>query len=89
MWAQLPSSKNGEWSPQLLMPGRHPIVGTAFSVHLCLALGHLARTAEHCSLASRYEMSDLGEIQSYLSVEIIRDHPNKTLEINQTVYSGG
>ena len=31
-------------------------------------------------------MSDLGEIQSYLGVDITRDHPNKTLEINQTAY---
>jgi len=38
------------------------------------------------SLASRYEMSDLGEIQSYLGVDIIRDRPHRTLEINQTVY---
>ncbi len=38
------------------------------------------------SLASCYEMSDLGEIQLYLSVDIIRDCPNSTLEINQIVY---
>jgi len=38
------------------------------------------------SLASRYEMTDMGEIQSYLGVNITRDHANCTMEINQTDY---
>ncbi len=38
------------------------------------------------SLASRYEMTDMGEIQSYFSVNITRDRANHTMEINQTDY---
>src|SRR6266581_7699802 len=38
------------------------------------------------SLASCYEMTDMGEIQSYLGVNITRDHANHTMEINQTDY---
>jgi len=38
------------------------------------------------SLASRYEMTDMGEIQSYLGVDITRDHANCTMDINQTDY---
>jgi hypothetical protein len=38
------------------------------------------------SLSSRYEMTDLGEIQSYLGVNITRDRANRTMEINQSDY---
>jgi hypothetical protein len=38
------------------------------------------------SLSSRYEMTDLGEIQSYLGVNITRDCANRTMEINQKEY---
>ena len=38
------------------------------------------------SLSSRYEMTDLGEIQSYLGVNITRDRANRTMEINQKEY---
>lgn len=39
--------------------------------------------APKSSLSSQYEMTDLGEIQSYLGVNITRDHAKCTLEINQ------
>jgi hypothetical protein len=38
------------------------------------------------SLSSRYEMTDLGEIQSYLGVNIIRDRANRTMDIDQKEY---
>ena len=38
------------------------------------------------SLSSRYEMTDLGEIQSYLGVNITRDRASRTMVINQTDY---
>ncbi len=38
------------------------------------------------SLASHYEMTDMGKIQSYLGVNITRDRANHTMEINQTDY---
>jgi hypothetical protein len=38
------------------------------------------------SLFSRYEMTDLGEIQSYLGVNITRDCANCTMEIDQKEY---
>jgi hypothetical protein len=38
------------------------------------------------SLASRYEMTDLGEIESYLGVNIKRDRSQKRLEIDQSHY---
>ena len=38
------------------------------------------------SLSSRYEMTDLGEIQSYLGVNITRDRASRTMDINQTDY---
>jgi hypothetical protein len=38
------------------------------------------------SLSSRYEMTDLGEIQSYLGVNITRDRANRTMEIDQKEY---
>jgi transposase InsO family protein len=41
------------------------------------------------SLSSRYEMTDLGEIQSYLGVNITRDRANRTMMINQTDYICG
>src|SRR6266404_1438524 len=37
-------------------------------------------------LAKRYEMSDLGEIESYLGVRITRDRPNRCLQIDQAGY---
>jgi hypothetical protein len=37
-------------------------------------------------LSSRYEMTDIGEIQSYLGVNIIRDRANRTMEIDQKEY---
>jgi hypothetical protein len=38
------------------------------------------------SLSSRYEMTDLGEIQSYLGVNITRDRASHTIEIDQKEY---
>jgi len=38
------------------------------------------------NLAKRYEMSDLGEIESYLGVHITRDRPNRCLQIDQAGY---
>ena len=38
------------------------------------------------SLSSQCEMTDLGEIQSYLGVNITRDHASCIMEINQTDY---
>src|SRR5882757_4386648 len=38
------------------------------------------------SLSSRYEMTDLGEIQSYLGMRISRDRSQKRLEIDQSGY---
>jgi hypothetical protein len=38
------------------------------------------------SLSSRYEMTDLGEIQSYLGMRISRDRSRKRLEIDQSGY---
>jgi hypothetical protein len=38
------------------------------------------------SLSSRYEMTDLGKIQSYLGVNITRDHANHTMDIDQKEY---
>ena len=38
------------------------------------------------SLSSQYEMTELGEIQSYLGVNITRDCALHTMEINQTDY---
>jgi hypothetical protein len=38
------------------------------------------------SLSNRYEMTDLGEIQSYLGVNITRDRANRTMEIDQKEY---
>jgi hypothetical protein len=37
-------------------------------------------------LSNRFEMTDLGEIESYLGVQITRDHSHKTLEIDQSRY---
>ena len=37
-------------------------------------------------LSARYEMSDLGEIQSYLGIRIVRDRANRRIEINQSGY---
>ena len=39
------------------------------------------------NLAKRYEMSDLGEIESYLGVRITRDRPNRCLQIDQAGYT--
>jgi len=38
------------------------------------------------TLSNRYEMTDLGEIESYLGVRIKRDRSNKRLEIDQSRY---
>jgi hypothetical protein len=38
------------------------------------------------SLSNRYEMTDLGEIQSYLGVNITRDRANRTMDIDQKEY---
>jgi hypothetical protein len=38
------------------------------------------------SLSSCYEMTDLGEIQSYLGMRISRDRSRKCIEINQSGY---
>jgi hypothetical protein len=37
-------------------------------------------------LSLRYEMSDLGEIQSYLGMRICRDHSQKRIEVDQSGY---
>ncbi len=37
-------------------------------------------------LSLRYEMSDLGEIQSYLGMHITRDHSQKHIEVDQSGY---
>ena len=37
-------------------------------------------------LSNRFEMTDLGEIESYLGVRITRDRSRKTLEIDQSRY---
>src|SRR5258707_8082799 len=37
-------------------------------------------------LSLRYEMSDLGEIQSYLGMRICRDHSKKHIEVDQSGY---
>ena len=37
-------------------------------------------------LSARYEMSDLGEIQSYLGIRIVRDRANRRIEIDQSGY---
>ena len=41
------------------------------------------------SLAKTYEMTDLGEIQSFLGMRISRDRPNRTLYIDQEHYLNG
>ncbi|SRR6266404_3638518 len=38
------------------------------------------------ALAAHYEMSDMGEIQSYLGVQIVRNRADKCLKIDQTGY---
>ena len=43
-------------------------------------------TALKATLSSRYEMSDLGEIDSYLGVKITRDRSLKRLDIDQSLY---
>ena len=37
-------------------------------------------------LSERYEMTDLGEIQSYLGMRIVRDRGNRVIEIDQSGY---
>jgi hypothetical protein len=37
-------------------------------------------------LAKRYEITDLGEIKSYLGIRITRDRPKRCLEIDQSTY---
>jgi hypothetical protein len=37
-------------------------------------------------LSKRYEMSDLGEMMSYLSIRIMRDRSLRHLEIDQSGY---
>ena len=37
-------------------------------------------------LSNWFEMTDLGEIESYLGVQIMQDHLRKTLEIDQSRY---
>jgi Reverse transcriptase (RNA-dependent DNA polymerase) len=37
-------------------------------------------------IAKKYEVTDLGEIESYLGIRILRDHPNKHLTIDQSGY---
>ena len=37
-------------------------------------------------LSLRYEMSDLGEIQSYLGMRICRDRSKKHIEVDQSGY---
>src|SRR5258707_2720659 len=37
-------------------------------------------------LSLRYEMSDLGEIQSYLRMRICRDHSKKHIQVDQSGY---
>ncbi len=39
------------------------------------------------NLAKQYEMSDLGEIESYLGVHITHDCPNRCLQIDQAGYT--
>ena len=41
------------------------------------------------SLSNRYEMSDLGEIESYLGVRIVRDRSDKRIQIDQSGYITG
>jgi len=38
------------------------------------------------SLSDRYEMTDLGEIESYLGVTITRDRASRTMTIHQADY---
>jgi len=40
------------------------------------------------ALSTRFEMTDMGEIQSYLGIRILRDRPNRRLEIDQSRYLG-
>ncbi len=41
------------------------------------------------ALSKRFEMTDMGEIKSYLGINIHRDRPNKCLEIDQSQYLRG
>jgi hypothetical protein len=45
-----------------------------------------AVTCLKSKIAEKYEVIDLGEIESYLGVRILRDHPNKHLTIDQSGY---
>src|SRR6266404_1179971 len=41
------------------------------------------------ALSTHFEMTDMGEIQSYLGIRILRDRPNRRLEIDQSRYLRG
>ena len=41
------------------------------------------------ALSTHFEMTDMGKIQSYLGIRILRDHPNRHLEIDQSRYLRG
>jgi hypothetical protein len=41
------------------------------------------------ALSNRFEMTDMGEIESYLGIRIHRDRPNKRIEIDQSRYLRG
>jgi hypothetical protein len=48
------------------------------------SLEHIKRVKS--SLSEHYEMTDLGEIQSYLGIRIVCDRPNRCIEIDQCGY---
>ena len=48
------------------------------------SLEKISRTKN--ALSSRYEMTDLGEIEAYLGVRIVRDRKTRLLEIDQSGY---
>ncbi|KAG5912574.1 hypothetical protein E4U61_000481, partial [Claviceps capensis] len=39
------------------------------------------------ALSQRFEMEDLGESSFYLGMEIVRDHLNHTIRLNQRAYT--
>ncbi len=41
------------------------------------------------ALSTHFEMTDMGKIQSYLGIHILRDHPNRCHEIDQSRYLQG